>query len=80
MTFTITVSEKIALPEGSTIAYAESGAISGYRLPDGRLIRPWISYEIEEEDGDNQDLSYDELLALGIETGLDIERDIQEAT
>lgn len=71
----ITVSEIIEVPEGAEIAYAPTGLVSGIRLADGRVLKPWITYELEE-DGEASDLGHDELTALGLDTGHDLERSI----
>lgn len=73
---TVTVTERLEIPDDAEIAYAPTGVVSGFRLKDGRIVKPWVSYEIEEDDETNHDLSHDEMQALGIEAGLDYERHI----
>ena len=66
--FRITVAEVLSCPDGTSLSS------DGRRLtlPDGRELAPWIALEIEQE----RDLRFDELIALGIDPGLDIEREI----
>jgi hypothetical protein len=75
----ITVSEMVEVPDDAEILHAPTGVVSGLRLADGRVVKPWLSYEMEEGD-DASDLSHDEMLALGIDVGLDIERTIEQTT
>lgn len=74
----VTLQEKVSFPDGSTIEYAVTGNVSGVRLKDGRLVKPWICYEIEEDDGSTHDLRQDEMTALDIDAGLDLIRRIEE--
>ncbi len=73
----VTVSEVIEIPEGAEVDYSPIGAVCGIRMADGRVVKPWITYEIEE-DGQAADLTHDELQALGFDPGGDIERTIDE--
>ena len=73
----VTVSEIIEVPDDAEIEYAPTGAACGIRLADGRIVKPWLTYEMEE-DGEASDLSNDELQALGFDPGVDIERSIDE--
>lgn len=77
MELKINVSEIIEVPAGTTIHVAPTGVTPGFELPDGRVIKVWISYEIEEGNS-CRDLTYDELSALGITQGLDVERHVEE--
>lgn len=73
----VTMSEIIEIPDDAEIEYAPTGVVSGIRLADGRTLKPWITYEIEEDE-EASDLSHDELIALGVDQGLDIERTIEQ--
>lgn len=78
MDIEITLTTRITIPDGSVIETGPTGAIIGFRMPCDRLVRPWISLEIEEDD-DNRDLGYDEQMALGIDaSSSDVERHIDE--
>lgn len=79
MEIDITLTTRITVPDGSTVAIAPTGAVMGFTMPCGRLVRPQIVMELEEDD-ENRDLSYDEEMALGIDTtGADVDRQISEA-
>lgn len=67
----VTITERLYLPAG-TIACYYNELLIYFCLPDGRLLRPYIVYELEEAGDDPRDMGYEELLALGIEQG-DIE-------
>ncbi len=67
--FRITVTEVIRCPEGTTLAPEGRRLV----LPDGRTLAPWLALEIDED----RDLRFDELLALGVDPGLDIDREIE---
>lgn len=67
----IDVSEHIGAPGTASIHITPVGGIGGIRLKDGRLARPWITWEIEEPDGSHRDLEHDELVALGFAPTLD---------
>lgn len=58
----ITITDHVMVPRGSTIIIAPTGAPTAIRLPDGAIIKPWITYEL---DGDEEctDLTYDQLVA-----------------
>lgn len=73
----VEVTETVDIPDDAEIAIAPTGAVQGFRLADGRLIRAWIAYEIEEEDGTCRNLTYDEMCALDIGAAEDTERHIQ---
>lgn len=74
----ISVKMRIEIPDGSEIETGATGLVIGFRMPCGRLIRPWVSYEIEEDD-DYRDLGYEELMSLGIDTSdCNVDREIQE--
>ncbi len=66
---TITVAELVDLPASAFIALSPNGDQCGVRLADRRLVRPWITWEIEDADGDHRDLTYEELTALGFLPG-----------
>lgn len=74
---TITLTETIEIPDDAEISTAPAGAINGFMLSDGRLVRPWIVYEIEEEDGSVRDLGTDELQSLDIGEPDDTSRHIE---
>jgi len=79
MEMDISLAIRIGVPDGTTVAIAPTGAVMGFHLPCGRLVRPQVVLELEEDD-DNRDLTYDEEVALGIDTaGADLHRQISEA-
>lgn len=58
---TVTVTDTISVPEGSTIEIAPTGITSAIRLPDGTILKPWIIYERDEE----ENLTDDQLIEIG---------------
>ena len=44
----VSVTDVIGIPATATIAHSPNGNICGLRLADGRLVRPWITWEIED--------------------------------
>lgn len=78
----VTVTERPDVPANAASDFASTGALRGLRLADGRLIRPWIVWEVEESGGEYQELSHDDLLALGsqpsIETIVEIDSEPEE--
>lgn len=78
MQIQITLVQTIDIPDDAEIARGPTGAVIGVQLADGRIVRPWISHEIEEDGGEAyRDLSYDELQALDFDVEGDLERDIE---
>lgn len=78
----IEIATKITVPDGTVVETASATAgVIGLRLPCGRLVRPWVSYEIEEEGADDdmtyRDLSPDEMTALGIDDDTWVKRVIE---
>ena len=67
----IDVSERIDVPGNATIQLSAMGNVAGIRLSDGRLVRPWVTWEIEEADGTHRELAHDELVGLGFEPTLE---------
>lgn len=79
---TITVTERIQVPDDAEINIAPSGMASGIRLADGRIVKPWICYELETQiDGEDEhhDMDPDELSSIGFETNIEMERTIEES-
>ena len=78
MDIDITLMTRIAIPDGSAVELSKlSGEAIGFRLPCGRIVRPWVSLEIEEDDP--HDLAPAELDALGIgDPDEDLQRLISE--
>ena len=76
----VTVTDRIEIPGDAAKAFAPIGSLCGLRLADGRLVRPWITWEIEEIDGSHRELTHDDLLALGfqpsLETAISIEPEL----
>ena len=68
---TITVSDRVEIPAEAITYVSPIGTVCGLTLRDGRLVRPWITWEIEETGGPYRDLTFDELLALGFQPGLE---------
>lgn len=66
--FRINVSSVVSCPRGTVVDPQRRRLV----LPDGSVLAPWIALEIDE----HRDLSFDELLELGVEEALDIDRDI----
>jgi len=71
ITAIIDVCEHTGVPGDASIDITPIGTIGGIKLADGRLVRPWITWEIEETDGTHRDLTFDELSALGFVPTLD---------
>ena len=71
ITAIIDVSEHTGVPGNATIEITPIGTIGGIKLADGRVLRPWITWEIEETDGTHRDLTFDELSELGFVPTLD---------
>ena len=76
-TIKMTVTETLNVPAGTTIDIAPSGQVGGLRLPDGRLLRSWVMYEVEEADGSCVELSYDEMCDLDFDPGIEFTRDVE---
>lgn len=79
----IEIATRITVPDGTTVETAPTtGVVIGFRLPCGRVVRPWVTYEIEEEGAGDEmtcrDLGHDELDALGIDDQADVVRAITE--
>lgn len=60
------------VPATAGIALTAIGIQCGMRLADGRLVRPWLIWEIEDANGDHRDMTTDELSMLGLMLGIDI--------
>lgn len=77
----INLAQVIEVPDDAEIWYAPGGTTPGFRLADGRLLRPQIVFELEEKrpGGDEvyRDLTYDELQALEVDTNDLVEVDIR---
>jgi len=73
----VTVAEDVEVPEGSVVVLAPTGVVSAIRLPDGTEIKPWITYEADADTDQPRDLSFEELAALGVDTGLDYSRQVE---
>lgn len=71
ITAIVEVSEHTGVPGSASIDMTPVGTIGGIRLGDGRLVRPWITWEIEEADGSHRDLDHEELVELGFAPTLD---------
>lgn len=71
VTAIVEVREHTGVPGSATIELTAIGTIGGIKLADGRVVRPWITWEIEEADGTHRDLAFDELSALGFVPTLD---------
>jgi len=71
ITAIIDVREHTGVPGNATIELTPIGTIGGIRLADGRRVRPWITWELEEADGTHRDLTFDELSELGFVPTLD---------
>lgn len=81
VTLTDTISVPVQYLPKRTIPWMPDGEgkIIGFTLPDGRIIRPQISFEIADSNDDNHvDMTYQELIDLGILTGDDLCREIEE--
>ena len=78
MKLRVTMIEDVEVPDGSEIHCGPTGMVAGFRLPSGELVRPWITYEIEDHDGETRDLEQEELAALGIVDGEDGQRQVEE--
>ncbi|MGB3472105.1 MAG: hypothetical protein WBA51_14900 [Erythrobacter sp.] len=71
ITAIIDVREHTAVPGNASIELTPIGTIGGIKLADGRLVRPWLNWEIEDFDGTHRDLTFDELSELGFVPTLD---------
>ena len=67
--FRVAVTEALRCSKGTVLSPDGRRLV----LPDGRTLSPWITLEIDED----RDLGIDEMLALGIDPGLDIDRTIE---
>lgn len=78
-TYEVRITETISVPENCEIRYAPSGAVSGLVLPNGKMLKPWIVFEhYDDPDGDPVgDANFEDLVEMGIDIGLDFERDIE---
>lgn len=61
-TITITITDHVLVPKGTKINIAPTGVQSSFTLPDGTILKPWISYERDED----EDLTTDDLHKLGV--------------
>lgn len=59
---TITITDHVLVPKGTKIDIAPTGVQSSFTLPDGTILKPWISYERDED----EDLNTDALHQLGV--------------
>lgn len=71
ITAVVDVCERTGVPGSASIYITPIGTIGGIRLADGRLVRPWMTWELEEVDGTHRDLTHDDLVALGFEPTLE---------
>ncbi|MBS7671408.1 hypothetical protein [Croceicoccus gelatinilyticus] len=72
----VTISDEIHVPEGSEIQYGRDGNGIAIKLPDGKVIKPWITWELQEDEtGDARDLTYDQMTELGCHSE-QLEKDI----
>lgn len=62
MQLNYTLTGTVEVPEGSTLNPTSTGII----LPDGTSLKLWESWEREASEDEFADLSYDDLVALGI--------------
>lgn len=67
----VSVTDVIGIPATATIAHSPNGNTCGLRLADGRLVRPWITWEIEDAGENHRELDHDDLLALGFQPTLE---------
>lgn len=76
----ISLSECVSVPEGTTILTAEAtGAVIGFRLPTGEVLKPWVTYELAHDAEGNapeRNLTHDELAGYDVWPDLDLERTI----
>ncbi len=59
---TITVTDQVLVPKGTAIDVAPTGMPCSFTLPDGTTLKPWLTYERNED----EDLSTDALHSLGV--------------
>lgn len=80
LTDALIVPSEIVADNGSSDGKdATSEPILRFKLPDGRIVRPYIGYElIDEVGGEYEDLTYQELCDLGILSGDDVSKTIVE--
>lgn len=69
--FRIAIATIVTAPEGTAVDDAGRRLL----LPGGETLSPWLALELDED----RDLTCDELLALGVEEALDIDRSIEPA-
>lgn len=74
----IVLSLAMSIAEGVNVDLAPTGRQRGFRLPDGRLVRPQIVFEIDDGASDPRDLTYQETVDLGIDiSAYDVEVEIE---
>ena len=68
MVVELSITATYEIPDGSQPVTAFDGRVIGYTLPSGETIKPWIVFEGETaEETEPYDLSYDNLVARGID-------------
>lgn len=78
-TYEVTLTDKVDVPTEyqpkltTPLVPEGEGKVIGWALPDGKIIRPVIGYEISDlKEDDYQDMSYQQLCDLGILSGDDL--------
>jgi len=66
--YAITIEATIDAPDKAEEILAHNNTVVGFKLSDGRLLKPWITWELEDPTIDRSgDVSADVLSALGFE-------------
>jgi hypothetical protein len=68
-TYTLNIEASVTVPADAKEIQTRDGRVVGFELPGGVLIKPWIVFEqcSTSDEDDSNDLTHDELTALGVE-------------
>lgn len=56
--------------DATAIGFAQFNDVP-HKVAEGRLVRPWITWEIEDAGENHRELDHDDLLALGFQPTLE---------
>lgn len=71
-TYDVTVTATITVPSDLEEVFSADGYTVGFKRPDGSILKPWLVFEHQSDEGGERDLSEKE---LSDEFGIDIEYD-----
>lgn len=68
-TYALRLGATVSVPASATELLARDGTVVGFQLEDGSLVKPWITWEHQKTDSDDdgKDLNHEELVALGFD-------------